>query len=40
MNFEPMSREELLEQKECCGSGCLNCPYDPKHIKGSTKITG
>lgn len=38
MGYEPLSKEVLLEQKECCGSICLNCPYVPKHIKGSTKI--
>jgi len=21
----------------CCGQGCLNCAYDPKHIKGNVK---
>jgi len=33
-----MSREELLKQGECCGSKCLNCPYEPEHIKGSITI--
>lgn len=22
----------------CCGSGCLNCPYEPRHERGTTKI--
>lgn len=22
----------------CCGSGCLNCPYEPRHKKGTTKL--
>jgi len=22
----------------CCGSGCLNCPYEPRHIKKNTKL--
>jgi hypothetical protein len=22
----------------CCGSGCLHCPYNPKHQKGSTTL--
>lgn len=26
-----------LERGHCCGSGCRHCPYDPKHIKGTTK---
>lgn len=34
----PMTREELLKNGACCGNGCLNCPYSPRGIKGSTKI--
>ena len=34
----PLSREFLIEQDECCGSGCLNCPYIPKNKKGSIRI--
>jgi len=34
----PLSREVLIAQRSCCGRGCLNCPYDPKHIRGSEKI--
>lgn len=37
MEYEPLTREELLEQEECCGSGCLNCPYIPRNAKGSRK---
>ncbi|MBS3156419.1 hypothetical protein J4413_04300 [Candidatus Woesearchaeota archaeon] len=37
MNPTPMSREQLLAQEKCCGNGCLNCPYLPKHKKGSTE---
>ncbi len=25
--MEPLSREFLLSQGKCCGSGCTNCPY-------------
>ena len=25
----------LIMQGKCCGSGCKNCPYSPKHIKGN-----
>lgn len=25
----------LIQQKKCCGNGCRNCVYDPKHIKGN-----
>ncbi len=26
-----------LERGSCCGSKCRHCPYDPEHIKGTTK---
>lgn len=26
-----------LERGKCCGSGCRHCPYDPRHLKGTTK---
>jgi len=25
----------LIDQKQCCGNGCLMCPYEPRHIKGN-----
>ena len=31
-----MTREALLEIGVCCGLGCKECPYKPKHIKGNT----
>ena len=27
-----------LDRGYCCGSKCRHCPYDPEHIKGTTKI--
>ena len=27
-----------IERGDCCGSGCRHCPYDPKHLKGNTKL--
>ena len=33
-----MTREALLEIGECCGLGCIECPYKPKHIKGNTSL--
>jgi 5'-deoxynucleotidase YfbR-like HD superfamily hydrolase len=36
----PLTREFLIEQGSCCGCGCLNCPYTPKHEIGSTEIEG
>ena len=28
----------LTQQGKCCGNGCKNCPYDPKHQKGNTDL--
>ena len=25
----------LIQQQKCCGNGCTNCPYFPKHTKGN-----
>lgn len=27
-----------LERGSCCGNKCRHCPYDPEHIRGTTKI--
>ena len=27
-----------LKRGYCCGSGCRHCPYEPKHVKKSSKI--
>jgi hypothetical protein len=35
----PMSREDLLRRGSCCGMGCRNCPYTPRHKKGSRQIS-
>lgn len=32
-----MSATDLLAQGSCCGNGCANCPYEPRHEGGSTK---
>jgi len=32
--LQPLSREVLVERRRCCGCGCLNCPYVPRHVKG------
>ena len=34
---KPLSREVLIQSGKCCGNGCLNCPYLPRHAKGSTE---
>ena len=33
-----LSREYLINQGECCGEGCLMCPYEPENQKGTKKI--
>lgn len=35
---KPLNKEFLLSRGKCCGSGCLNCPYIPKHIKNNITI--
>ena len=30
--------EYHLRRGFCCGSGCLHCPYEPKHTKGVTNV--
>lgn len=34
----PMSKEFLISRGKCCGLGCKNCPYEPKHVKGNKDI--
>jgi hypothetical protein len=33
-----LSEQALIAQGSCCGHGCANCPYSPKHKKGATKL--
>jgi len=35
-----LSRLFLIKNKKCCGSGCLMCPYEPKHLKDSINLRG
>jgi hypothetical protein len=28
----------LVSAGSCCGSGCEECPYLPKHQEGATKL--
>lgn len=30
-----MTEKYLLERGVCCGNNCVNCPYEPKAIKGN-----
>lgn len=27
-----------LERGQCCGNGCLHCPFEPKHQKGNINV--
>lgn len=33
-----MTKEELISAGSCCGQGCYNCPYEPKHQAGATAL--
>lgn len=33
-----MTAEELKQRGYCCGMGCENCPYVPKHQYGNTVL--
>lgn len=33
-----LSRLILLKNNQCCGEGCLMCPYEPKHFQNSNII--
>lgn len=28
----------LKKRSSCCGNICRHCPFEPKHIKGNTKL--
>lgn len=34
----PLTRIMLLKQGSCCGNGCMNCPYAPRHTKGIKRV--
>jgi hypothetical protein len=38
LELKPLPAEVLIKNGKCCGNGCKNCPYDPKHTKGNTKL--
>ncbi len=27
-----------IQRGQCCGNGCTNCPYTPKHTKGKVAL--
>ena len=33
-----MSESYHKRRGVCCGNGCRHCPYNPKHVKGTTNI--
>jgi hypothetical protein len=33
-----MTESYHMRRGSCCGSGCRHCPYNPKHVKGTTNI--
>ena len=33
-----MPEDKLKAQGACCGEGCTNCPYEPRHTRGSTEL--
>jgi hypothetical protein len=33
-----MTEEYHKKRKRCCGNGCLHCPYEPKHERGTTNL--
>jgi hypothetical protein len=35
---KPLNSDFLIERGSCCGNGCKNCPYEPSHVKGNTKL--
>lgn len=39
MKISPLQKKVLMDRGYCCGYKCQNCPYEPKHVKGATKIT-
>jgi hypothetical protein len=36
--FIIMTEHYLAKRGYCCGNGCKNCAYDPKHQKGNINI--
>lgn len=36
--YRIMTAHYLAKRGWCCGNGCLNCPYQPKAVKGNTHL--
>ena len=28
-----------VKRGRCCGSGCRHCPYEPRHVEGTTQVS-
>jgi hypothetical protein len=39
--FLVFTEQYHIDRGYCCGTskGCRHCPYEPKHIKGTTTLT-
>lgn len=33
-----MTEEYHINRGYCCGSGCKNCPYEPRHQRGNQQV--
>ena len=33
-----LSSQFLINQKKCCGNGCMMCPYEPQHNLGNQQL--
>jgi len=36
--YRIMTAKYLQQRGWCCGNGCLNCPYQPRALKGNTNL--
>ncbi|MBN1924922.1 MAG: hypothetical protein JW798_03730 [Prolixibacteraceae bacterium] len=36
--YRIMTAKYLSQRGWCCGNGCINCPYNPRAVKGNTKL--
>ena len=35
---KPLTAEDLKVRGSCCGIGCTNCPYIPRHARGAVEV--
>ena len=36
--YRVMTESYHVRRGSCCGNKCRHCPYNPKHVKGTTNI--